>query len=236
MSTTASRVQPERGGQRDPPCCSRSSAGPISGAMTANGAMVISRYSATLPLLSGRGGREEQRVGQRDRHGPRRRRSWPPPARSARSGRTYVGTVGGGRAVDQAVHLEPISRLRYAAARVTVMGCSSPWGRRSSSCPAGSGRLRRASSSGADSGSSWTRRWGNWSCPDVRGKRPMPRSVGQMAVHAAVPTRHRFFPIRGPAEVSATGGLDRVMFGQYVRRWTPQPQSPIPGPARRPRI
>ena len=30
------------------PCCSLSSAGPISGAMTANGATVISRYSSTL--------------------------------------------------------------------------------------------------------------------------------------------------------------------------------------------
>ena len=30
----------------------RSSAGPITGATSANGAMVMSRYSATLPLLS----------------------------------------------------------------------------------------------------------------------------------------------------------------------------------------
>ncbi len=34
------------------PRCSRSSSGPISGAMTANGAIVISRYSATLVLDS----------------------------------------------------------------------------------------------------------------------------------------------------------------------------------------
>src|ERR1700677_1688330 len=34
------------------PCCSRSSAGPMSGAITANGAMVINRYNATLDLLS----------------------------------------------------------------------------------------------------------------------------------------------------------------------------------------
>jgi len=31
------------------PCCRRSSAGPITGATTANGAMVISRYSRMLP-------------------------------------------------------------------------------------------------------------------------------------------------------------------------------------------
>ncbi|GAA0511611.1 hypothetical protein GCM10009545_12030 [Saccharopolyspora thermophila] len=34
------------------PCCNRSSAGPITGAISANGATVISRYSATLSLLS----------------------------------------------------------------------------------------------------------------------------------------------------------------------------------------
>ncbi|SKW65466.1 Uncharacterised protein [Mycobacteroides abscessus subsp. massiliense] len=34
------------------PCCRRSSAGPINGAITANGAMVMSRYSATLLLDS----------------------------------------------------------------------------------------------------------------------------------------------------------------------------------------
>ena len=34
------------------PCCSRSSAGPITGAITAKGAMVISRYSATRLLDS----------------------------------------------------------------------------------------------------------------------------------------------------------------------------------------
>src|ERR1700753_3347274 len=34
------------------PCCKRSNAGPMSGAITANGAMVINRYRATFDLLS----------------------------------------------------------------------------------------------------------------------------------------------------------------------------------------
>ena len=34
------------------PCCNRSSSGPMSGAISANGAMVMTRYSATLVLSS----------------------------------------------------------------------------------------------------------------------------------------------------------------------------------------
>ena len=54
MSTTTRAVRSanEVASAKRRPCCSRSSAGPISGAMTANGAIVISRYSATLLLLS----------------------------------------------------------------------------------------------------------------------------------------------------------------------------------------
>ena len=54
MSTTASavRMANDVASATRRPCCSRSSAGPINGAMTANGAMVMRRYSATLLLLS----------------------------------------------------------------------------------------------------------------------------------------------------------------------------------------
>jgi hypothetical protein len=48
---TASTARPARlpaSAQRRP-CCNRSSAGPITGATSANGAMVTSRYRATLP-------------------------------------------------------------------------------------------------------------------------------------------------------------------------------------------
>src|SRR5271166_1246349 len=54
ISTTASAVRSanEAASATRRPCCRRSSAGPMSGAITANGAMVINRYSATLDLLS----------------------------------------------------------------------------------------------------------------------------------------------------------------------------------------
>ena len=54
MRTTANpvRAAKDAASATRRPCCSRSIAGPINGAMTANGAMVMSRYSATLLLLS----------------------------------------------------------------------------------------------------------------------------------------------------------------------------------------
>src|SRR5262249_50995659 len=101
------------------PCCSRSRAGPIRGAMTANGAMVISRYSATLPLLSPEAAAKNSvlanataiaastaKLATTGHVSAVRPDLSAPSAVAARCTKPYI--------------FEPISRLRCAAARVTV--------------------------------------------------------------------------------------------------------------------
>src|SRR5258705_2523053 len=101
------------------PCCNRSSAGPINGAMTANGGMVISRYSATLPLLSPEAAAKNSvlasataiaastaKFATTGHVSEVRPDLSAPSAVAARCTRPYI--------------FEPISRLRCAAALVTV--------------------------------------------------------------------------------------------------------------------
>src|SRR3954470_15247819 len=101
------------------PCCSRSSAGPINGAITANGAMVISRYSATLPLLSPDAAAKNNvfakttaiaastaKLATTGHVSAVRPDLSAPSAVAARCTKPYI--------------FEPISRLRWAAALVTV--------------------------------------------------------------------------------------------------------------------
>ncbi|SKU48681.1 Uncharacterised protein [Mycobacteroides abscessus subsp. abscessus] len=125
------------------PCCRRSSAGPISGAMTANGAMVISRYSATLLLDSAVAAAKKSVLA----------RATAIAASTAKLAITgYVRAVRPDLSAPSAVAAfwnspyirEPISRLRIAATRVTVSFCGwscSGWGRRRT-------RSRRSSPSG----------------------------------------------------------------------------------------
>ena len=101
------------------PCCSRSSAGPISGAMTANGAMVISRYSATLLLLSPLAAAKNSVLANATAIAAST-------AKFATTG--HVSAVSPDLSAPSAVAarctrpyiFEPISRLRCAAALVTV--------------------------------------------------------------------------------------------------------------------
>src|SRR5689334_6498395 len=101
------------------PCCSRSSAGPIRGAITANGAMVINRYNATLPLLSPEAAAKNNvlasataiaastaKLATTGHVSAVRPDLSAPSAVAARCTKPYI--------------FEPISRLRWAAARVTV--------------------------------------------------------------------------------------------------------------------
>src|SRR3954452_503603 len=107
------------------PCCSRSSAGPINGAITANGAMVISRYSATLPLLSPDAAAKNNVLAKATA-------SAASTAKLATTG--HVSAVRPDLSAPSAVAarctkpyiFEPISRLRCAAARVTVTFSPAP--------------------------------------------------------------------------------------------------------------
>src|ERR1700737_2125624 len=121
MSTTASTVRSmnEVASATRRPCCSRSSAGPISGAMMANGAMVINRYSATLLLLSPLAAAKNRVLAS----------ATPIAASTAKFATTgHVSAVRPDLSAPSAVAarctrpyiLEPISRLRCAAALVTV--------------------------------------------------------------------------------------------------------------------
>src|SRR6201988_63422 len=107
------------------PCCSRSRAGPIRGAMTTNGAIVISRYSATLPLLSPEAAAKNSvlasataiaastaKFATTGHVNAVRPDLSAPSAVAARCTRPYI--------------FEPISRLRCAAALVTVTLCPAP--------------------------------------------------------------------------------------------------------------
>src|SRR3977135_307767 len=104
------------------PCCSRSSAGPISGATTANGAMVINRYSATLLLLSPLAAAKNRVLAS----------ATPIAASTAKFATTgHVSAVRPDLSAPSAVAarctrpyiFEPLSRRRWAAALVTVPFC-----------------------------------------------------------------------------------------------------------------
>src|SRR4029078_2320024 len=107
------------------PCCSRSTPGPITGSMTANGAMVISRYSATLPLLSPEAAAKKSVLANATAIAASTAKLAPtghvsavrpdlsaPSAVAARCTKPYI--------------FEPISRLRCAAAPVTVTFSPAP--------------------------------------------------------------------------------------------------------------
>src|SRR5258705_5226835 len=127
MSTTASTVRNmnEVASATRRPCCSRSSAGPISGAMTANGAMVINRYSATLLLLSPLAAAKNRVLASATAIAAST-------AKFATTG--HVSAVSPDLSAPSAVAarctrpyiFEPISRLRCAAALVTVTFCPAP--------------------------------------------------------------------------------------------------------------
>src|SRR3979490_1069360 len=121
MSATASTVRNmnEVASATRRPCCSRSSAGPISGATTANGAMVINRYSATLLLLNPPAAAKNRVLAS----------ATPIAASTAKFPTTgHVSAVSPDLSAPSAVAarctrpyiFEPISRLRCAAALVTV--------------------------------------------------------------------------------------------------------------------
>ena len=101
------------------PCCSRSRAGPISGAITANGAIVIARYSATRLLLSADAAAKNSVLANATAIAAST-------AKLAITG--HVSAVSPDLSAPSAVAARwnspyirtPISRLRIAAARVTV--------------------------------------------------------------------------------------------------------------------
>src|ERR1700753_167843 len=121
ISTTASAVRSanDSASATRRPCCNRSSAGPISGAITANGAIVINRYSATLDLLSPLAAAKNRVLASATAIAEST-------AKFATTG--HVSAVRPDLSAPSAVAArwtiqyirEPISRLRSAAARVTV--------------------------------------------------------------------------------------------------------------------
>src|SRR5262249_41826333 len=127
ISTTASAVRRtnEVASATRRPCCSRSSAGPMSGAITANGAIVINRYSATLDLLSPVAAAKNNVLASATAIAAST-------AKLATTG--HVSAVSPDLSAPSAVAArwtiqyirEPISRLRIAAARVTVIRSLGP--------------------------------------------------------------------------------------------------------------
>src|SRR5689334_5252620 len=130
------------------PCCNRSSAGPISGAITANGAMVINRYSATLPLLSPDAAAKNRVLANATAIAAST-------AKFATTG--HVSAVRPDLSAPSAVAarctkpyiLEPISRLRCAAARVTVILSPAPEPTVGGGGADGCSRSERSSSGGS---------------------------------------------------------------------------------------
>src|ERR1700752_2360619 len=130
------------------PCCSRSRAGPIRGAMTTNGAIVISRYSATLPLLSPEAAAKNSvlanataiaastaKLATTGHVSAVRPDLSAPSAVAARCTKPYI--------------FEPISRLRCAAARVTVTFWPAPAPTVGGGGADGCSRAERSSSGGS---------------------------------------------------------------------------------------
>src|SRR6201997_4045736 len=122
ISTTANAVRNanDNASATRRPCCNRSSAGPMSGAITANGAMVINKYSATFDLLSPLAAAKNKVLANATAIAEST-------AKFATTG--HVSAVSPDLSAPSAVAArwtiqyirEPISRLRCAAARVTVM-------------------------------------------------------------------------------------------------------------------
>src|ERR1700761_7956432 len=101
------------------PCCNRSSAGPINGAITANGAMVINRYSATLDLLSPLAAAKNRVLASATAIAASAAKFAITGQVSAVSPDLSAPSAVAARWTIQYIR-EPISRLRCAAARVTV--------------------------------------------------------------------------------------------------------------------
>ena len=222
------------------PCCSRSSAGPISGAMTANGAMVISRYSATLPLLSPEAAAKNSVSASATAIAAST-------AKFATTG--HVSAVSPDLSAPSAVAarctrpyiFEPISRLRCAAALVTVTRSARPGADgvrrrpgvcgRAGSSSGGSHRLALGVGFDRRAGGSRHRRgrWGSWPSPGVRRRRRRAGEAGSSEPHADPPSpcRHdavrshkRFSPIAATAGVQPTGVATCSSLRQNQWRWT----------------
>src|ERR1700739_293432 len=127
ISTTANAVRNanDNASATRRPCCNRSSAGPMSAAITANGAMVINKYSATFDLLSPLAAAKNKVLANATAIAEST-------AKFATTG--HVSAVSPDLSAPSAVAArwtiqympEPISRLRWGAARVT--GIRSPEG------------------------------------------------------------------------------------------------------------
>src|ERR1700754_4390751 len=102
------------------PCCNRSSAGPINGAITANGAMVINKYSATLDLLSPLAAAKNSVFASATAIAESAAEFATTGHVSAVRPDLSAPSAVAGRRTIQYIR-EPISRLRIAAARVTVI-------------------------------------------------------------------------------------------------------------------
>src|SRR5258705_14008887 len=121
MSTTASAVRNmnDVASATRRPCCSRSSAGPMSGAMTANGAMVINRYSATRLLLSPLAAAKNRVLASATAIAASTAKFATTGHVTAVSPDLSAPSAGGARCT-RPENFEPISRLRFAAALVPV--------------------------------------------------------------------------------------------------------------------
>src|ERR1700733_10537521 len=121
ISTTANPVRSanDAASATRRPCCSRSSAGPISGAITANGAIVINRYSATLSLLSPVAAAKNSVLASATAIAASVAKLATTGQVSAVSPDLSAPSAVAARCTIEYIR-EPISRLRWAAARVTV--------------------------------------------------------------------------------------------------------------------
>lgn len=122
ISTTANAVRSPNDSAKATrrPCCSRSSAGPMSGAITANGAMVINRYKATLDLLSPLAAAKNSVFASATAIAESTAKFAITGQVNAVSPDLSAPSAVAARCTSKYIR-EPISRLRMAAARVTVI-------------------------------------------------------------------------------------------------------------------
>ena len=155
ISTTASTVRNANDAASATlrPCCRRSSAGPISGAITANGAMVISRYHATLSLLSPVAAAKNSVLANATAIAASVAKLATTGQVSAVSPDLSAPSAVAARCTSEYIR-EPISRLRWAAARVTVT--------RSPPGAARGGSVRRSGSVSRFSGGRYRLELGIW--------------------------------------------------------------------------
>src|SRR5689334_476140 len=127
MSTTISAVRSanDAASASRRPCCNRSRAGPINGAITANGAIVISRYNATLLLDSPLAAAKNKVLASATAMAASTAKLATTGQVSAVSPDLSAPSAVAARCTKPYIR-EPISRLRCAAARVTVIFSPAP--------------------------------------------------------------------------------------------------------------